>query len=143
MIKLAAAFLLLPTLVLATPVGVTYPAVITRIIDGDTVVIKATYLPKPLRPELAVRIFGVDTPEKGSRSGCVEEDAKGHAATAFTTAAINNAKNKQVSLIMWDKYGGRILGDIILDNKSLRAMLIDNGFAREYFGDVKKSWCDK
>lgn len=142
MIKLFALFLLLPTLVLSEPIGVVYPAVITRIIDGDTVVIKASYLPKPLKPELAVRIFGVDTPEKGSRSGCIEEAERGHAATDFTIAAINNAKNKQVSLIMWDKYGGRVLGDIILDGKSLRSMLINNGFAREYFGDAKKSWCN-
>jgi endonuclease YncB( thermonuclease family) len=42
----------------------------------------------------------------------------------------------------WDKYGGRVLGDVILDGKSLRQMLITNGFAREYYGEAKQSWCN-
>jgi endonuclease YncB( thermonuclease family) len=126
---------------MAEPVGVVYKAVINRIIDGDTVVIQAPYLPKPLKPEIAVRIYGVDTPEKGFRAKCPEEDAKGHAATDFTTAAIKAATKFQVLLLEWDKYGGRVLGDIILDGKSLRKMLIDQDMAREYFGDAKKPWC--
>jgi endonuclease YncB( thermonuclease family) len=133
--------LLCPLLVLAEPVGVVYDAVINRVIDGDTVVIQANYLPKPLKPEIAVRIYGVDTPEKGFRAKCAEEDAKGHAATDFTNAAVKAATKRQVSLLEWDKYGGRILGDIILDGKSLRQMLINKDMAREYFGDAKKPWC--
>ncbi len=139
--KLLLLVLLCPVLALAEPVGVVYDAVINRIIDGDTVVIQANYLPKPLKPEIAVRIYGVDTPEKGFRSKCPEEDVKGHAATDFTTAAIKASTKRQVSLLEWDKYGGRILGDIILDGKSLRKMLIDQDMAREYFGDAKKPWC--
>lgn len=135
--------LLCPMLAMAEPVGVIYDAVINRIIDGDTVVVQANYLPKPLKPEIAVRIYGVDTPEKGFRAKCKEEDDRGHAATDFTTAAIKAATKFQVSLLEWDKYGGRILGDIILDGKSLRKMLIDQDMAREYFGDAKKSWCIK
>jgi len=42
----------------------------------------------------------------------------------------------------WDKYGGRVLGDVILNGQSLRAMLIQNGFAREYYGEAKTSWCN-
>ena len=133
--------LLCPLLAMAEPVGVIYDAVINRIIDGDTVVIQAPYLPKPLKPELSVRVYGVDTPEKGFRAKCPEEDARGHAATDFTTAAIKAATKFQVSLLEWDKYGGRVLGDIILDGKSLRKMLIDQDMAREYFGDAKKPWC--
>jgi endonuclease YncB( thermonuclease family) len=44
-------------------------------------------------------------------------------------------------LYAWDKYGGRVLGDIVLDGQSLRARLIEQGFAREYYGDAKQSWC--
>lgn len=135
--------LLCPLLAIAEPVGVVYDAVINRVIDGDTVVVQANYLPKPLRPEIAVRIYGVDTPEKGFRAKCKEEDDRGHAATDFTNAAVKAATKRQVSLIEWDKFGGRILGDIILDGKSLRKMLIDQDMAREYFGDAKKSWCIK
>jgi len=139
--KYALFLLLMPILALAEPVGVVYDAVIKRVIDGDTVVIQANYLPKPLKPEIAVRIYGVDTPEKGFRSKCKEEDERGHAASDFTNAAVKTSSKQQVSLLEWDKYGGRVLGDIILDGKSLRKMLIDQDMAREYFGDAKKPWC--
>lgn len=125
-----------------TPEGVMYDATIVRVNDGDTVVIAAPYLPKPLKPELAVRIYGVDTPEKGFRAQCPSEDQRGQAATVFTKNAVIKAAKRQVVLYGWDKFGGRILGDIILDGQSLRAQLIANGFAREYFGEAKQSWCN-
>ena len=139
----ALALLALATPVLAqkTPIGVTYDATIVRTIDGDTVVIAAPYLPAPLKPELGVRIFGVDTPEKGFRGKCESEKQRGEQASVFTKNVIATAKKHQVVLYDWDKFGGRVLGDILLDGMSLRALLIKNGFAREYFGDAKQSWC--
>jgi endonuclease YncB( thermonuclease family) len=125
-----------------TPEGVMYEAVIVRVNDGDTVVIAAPFLPPPLKQELAVRIYGVDTPEKGFRAQCPSEDQRGQAATAFTKNAVNKSTKRQVILYGWDKFGGRVLGDMILDGQSLRAMLIANGFAREYFGEAKQSWCN-
>ena len=124
------------------PQGVMYDAQIVRVNDGDTVVIAAPFLPKPLKPELAVRIYGVDTPEKGFRAKCPSEDARGQAASAFTKNAVANSQQRQVVLYDWDKFGGRVLGDIILNGQSLRAMLIANGYAREYFGEAKGSWCN-
>ena len=125
-----------------TPQGVTYDAQIVRINDGDTVVIAAPFLPAPLKPELAVRVFGVDTPEKGFRAQCPQEDQRGQMATAFTKQAVAQSQKRQVILYGWDKFGGRVLGDIILNGQSLREMLIANGFARAYFGDAKQSWCN-
>jgi endonuclease YncB( thermonuclease family) len=125
-----------------TPQGVTYDAQIVRINDGDTVVIAAPFLPAPLKPELAVRIYGVDTPEKGFRAQCPQEDQRGQMATAFTKQAVAQSQKRQVILYGWDKFGGRVLGDIILNGQSLREMLIANGFARAYFGDAKQSWCN-
>ena len=136
--------LIVPVLAIAQPKqkpGVTYDAVITRVIDGDTVGIAATWLPAPLKPELSIRVFGVDTPEKGHRAACPSEAARGEAATAFTKAQINAATKRQIVLMDWDKYGGRVLGDVLLNGQSLRAMLIQNGFAREYYGEAKTSWC--
>lgn len=102
----------------------------------------APFLPAPLKPELAVRIYGVDTPEKGHRAQCAQEDARGRAATEFTKSAVASSQKRQVVLYNWDKFGGRVLGDIILDGRSLRAGLITNGFAREYYGEAKTSWCN-
>ncbi len=122
---------------------VIYDFPITRVIDGDTVAFQSTFLPPPLKQELSIRVFGVDTPEKGHRAMCPQEAQRGEAATAFTKAQINAAQKRQVALMDWDKYGGRVLGDVLLDGKSLRAMLIQNGFAREYYGEAKQSWCNK
>lgn len=125
-----------------TPQGVTYDANILRVSDGDTIVIAAPFLPQPLKPELAVRIYGVDTPEKGFRAKCPAEDAKGKAASEFTKNLVANSQKRQVTLYAWDKFGGRVLGDMILNGQSLRSQLIQNGFAREYYGESKTSWCD-
>jgi len=119
-----------------------YDFPITRVIDGDTVAFQANFLPPPLKQELSIRVFGVDTPEKGFRAQCPSEDQRGQAASAFTKNAIAKAQKRQVAIADWDKYGGRVLGDIILDGQSLRMMLIQNGFAREYYGEAKTSWCN-
>jgi endonuclease YncB( thermonuclease family) len=142
--KLLIILLLLPTFALAqkTPQGVTYDAQIIRVSDGDTIVISAPFLPAPLKPELAVRIFGVDTPEKGFRGQCESEKQRGEAASLFTKDLVSKSSKRQVVLYGWDKFGGRVLGDILLNGQSLRTMLIQNGFAREYYGDAKQSWCN-
>lgn len=127
---------------LAQKKSATYDAQILRVNDGDTVVIAAPYLPAPLKPELAVRIYGVDTPEKGFRAKCPQEEQRGQAATAFTKKAVAASTKQQVVLYEWDKFGGRVLGDLLLDGQSLRASLIANGFAREYYGEAKQSWCE-
>ena len=131
-----------PAIAQKQPTGVTYDTQIVRVTDGDTVVIAAPYLPAPLKPQLAVRIFGVDTPEKGFRAKCTSEKQRGDQASIFTKDVVKATKKHQVVLYGWDKFGGRVLGDILLDGMSLRALLIKNGFAREYYGDAKQSWCN-
>lgn len=140
-IALALIALAAPAFAQKTPVGATYDAKVLRASDGDTVVVEALWVPAPIKKEIAVRVFGVDTPEKGGRAKCPAEDAKGQAASAFTKKMIAEAKTIQYVLYDWDKFGGRVLGDILIDGKSLRAQLITNGFAREYFGEAKQSWC--
>ena len=115
---------------------------ITRVIDGDTVAFEAKFLPAPLKQELSIRVYGVDTPEKGFRGQCDKEKAAGEAASKFTKQLIKQATEVKIAIAKWDKFGGRVLGDVILDGKSLRAQLIDNGYAREYYGDKKESWCE-
>lgn len=131
-----------PAIAQKTPTGVTYDATIVRVSDGDTVVVEAKWIPAPMKPQIAVRIFGVDTPEKGFRAQCPAEDAKGLAASAFTKDLVAKATKIQYTLYDWDKFGGRVLGDLILNGKSLREQLITNGYARPYFGDAKQSWCN-
>ena len=139
------ALLLLPCLASGAPkekAGVTYDVILTRVIDGDTVAFQANWLPEPLKKELSIRVFGVDTPEKSFRAKCPSEAARGEAATAFTKQLINASTKRQIIMMDWDKYGGRVLGDVLLDGKSLRQQLIAQGFAREYYGEAKTSWCE-
>ena len=124
------------------PAGVTYVVDILRVVDGDTVAFKADFLPAPLKKELSIRVYGVDTPEKGFRAKCPSEEQRGQAASAFTKELVTVAKKRQIVLYDWDKYGGRVLGDVILDGYSLRSLLISKGFAREYYGEAKQSWCN-
>ena len=120
----------------------TYDAQILRVSDGDTIVISAPFLPAPLKPELAVRIYGVDTPEKGFRAQCPQEDQRAQLASKYTSQLIAQGGKIQVTLYAWDKFGGRVLGDITVNGQSVRDGLIKNGLAREYYGDAKQSWCN-
>ena len=142
LIALAVLAFATPAVAQKAPAGVTYDATIVRASDGDTIVIAAPYLPAPLKPEIAVRIYGVDTPEKSFRAKCESEKVRGEQASVFTKDVIAATKKHQVVLYGWDKFGGRVLGDIILDGMSLRDLLIKNSFAREYFGEAKTSWCN-
>lgn len=146
-IIIACIIALLPTMALAqkapkTPESKVYDFEITRIIDGDTVEFRADFLPAPLKPVLSIRVYGVDTPEKGWRGQCDKEKALGEAASKFTTKLLKEAKTVQIAIMEWDKFGGRVLGDVIIDGKSLTKLLIENGYAREYYGDKKVSWCN-
>jgi endonuclease YncB( thermonuclease family) len=136
--------LMLPTQAIAQKQiqGVVHDFKVTKVKDGDTVEIEAKFLPAPLKPVLSVRIYGVDTPEKGKRAQCPAEAQRGEMATKFTQQAVANAKEIKVVLYAWDKFGGRVLGDFMLDGQSLRQALIANNLAREYYGEAKQSWCN-
>jgi len=113
---------------------------ITRVIDGDTVEVQVNFLPKELGDKLKLRVWGVDTPEKGFRAHSEKEAELGLKSSEFTKNLISNAKEIKIDVIMWDKFGGRILGDVIIDGHSLRKLLLDNGYAREYYGTKKEVW---
>lgn len=120
---------------------VTYNWKPIKVLDGDTVKFEAPWVPKPLKQEISVRVLGIDTPEKKPRNKCDQEDELAQKASKFTKDKIANAKSIQVKVEDWDKYGGRILGHIIIDNKSISDELIENGLARPYHGEAKSSWC--
>lgn len=118
-----------------------YPYEVVRVIDGDTVEVKAPFLPSPLKPVLSVRVNSVDTPEKAPRAACQKEADLAVQASAFTRKALKDAKQVQIEIKGWDKYGGRVLGDVYYDGKWLSEQLISNGFAVPYFGAKKQGWC--
>jgi endonuclease YncB( thermonuclease family) len=130
------ALLLSATCATATPYD------ITRVIDGDTVEIAVDFLPSPLPPKLSIRVMGIDTPEKAPRAQCDAEAELAKKASAFTKNAVANALEVDIKILKWDKYGGRVLGDVYLDHQSLAESLVSAGLARHYKGDAKQSWCE-
>lgn len=127
--------------VLAAPVAAEQYK-IQRVIDGDTVEIAVGFLPDPLPPKLSIRVLGVDTPEKAPRAQCEAEAKKAAEASAFTKAKVALAQSVEIEIKSWDKYGGRVLGHVLLDGHSLSEMLIEAGLARPYKGEAKTSWCN-
>ncbi|MDE0718074.1 MAG: thermonuclease family protein [Rhodospirillaceae bacterium] len=117
----------------------------TRVIDGDTVAVDASANFPPELSRLRVRLRGVDTPEKGWRAKCPSEKKAGQAATAFTRRQIDVAKRKDRQIVVrdpkWGKYGGRVIADLVLDGKSLSALLIDAGHGRPYRHGKRQNWC--
>ena len=111
-----------------------------RVIDGDTIAILKNKPDLSSLP-ISIRILDIDTPEiKGK---CEAEKAKAKEAKLFVQKLINDPKNKITYKIAgWDKYGGRVLGDVFVNGKSLSELMIAKGLAREYHGEAKSSWCD-
>ncbi len=115
---------------------------VTRVIDGDTVEFKAPFLIPELGQSLKLRVLGVDTPEKGKSAKCSKEEQMSLRAKLFTEQQISNGKKVTIQIKSWDKYGGRVLGDVIIDGKSLSQMLIENKYAVHYNGKgAKNDWC--
>lgn len=114
---------------------------ITRVVDGDTVEFEAKWLPSELGNTLKLRIWGIDTPEKGWRGKCEYEKELGQKASDFVSDLVYNGKKFEIILKKWGKFGGRVLGDFYVDGVSVRELLLENGLAREYYGDRKVSWC--
>jgi endonuclease YncB( thermonuclease family) len=138
MLKLLSLFLfLISSSAFANP----YDFRVVRVLDGDTVEFDAPFLPKELKQVLKLRIEGVDTPEKGRLGKCEYERQRAEAATRFTQQQVARATQHQIIILGWDKYGGRVIGDLLLDGKSLKEMLLIAKYAMPYDGKRKTGWC--
>jgi endonuclease YncB( thermonuclease family) len=117
---------------------------VLRIVDGDSLEIANEFLPQELK--LFVRIKGIDTPEKAPRAKCEKENILAQKASNYTKNSIEKAqKNHQkitFSEIKWDKYGGRIVAKVMIDDNDLGQELVRSGLARVYNGEKKKTWCN-
>jgi endonuclease YncB( thermonuclease family) len=116
-----------------------------RVVDGDTV----AYWPVPALPApldahpLSVRVRGVDCPESGARARCAWEAERGAAATQRAAEFLAGDATAVVTVCGWDKYGGRVLGDVVrLDGLRLSAALLVDGLCEPYNGrGARRAWC--
>lgn len=117
-----------------------YQYEISRVIDGDTVEIVIPNLPKELK-KIKLRIYGIDSPESGSLAKCDQEKKLGIKAKQYTKEIINNAADIGFTIKGWDKYGGRIIGDLIINGRNFGDLILQEQLARPYYGGKKQSWC--
>lgn len=108
-------------------------------IDGDTIRTHLN-LPAPLN-RVSIRILGIDTPEKGKRAKCAREAMLADKATYATKQLTANSTTMLVRNMKWDKYGGRIVGEVWINSINIGQALIAQGVAVPYDGGKKQSWC--
>lgn len=121
----------------------TSPLYILEAVDGDTLRLHVTGLPDPLGSELLLRLHGIDAPEL-FKPKCVAEARHAHEAHAFVRSLLNEATH--VRLCSWDKYGGRVQGDVILlrggGGALLSQRLVQEGWALPWSGrGPHPDWC--
>jgi len=116
---------------------------VVRVIDGDSIVVEAKWLPNELDDTISIRLFGIDTPERGWRARCDRERELAEEVTSYVEGLLIGNPSVEVVLSGWDKFGGRVLGDFVIGNTSLARMLLDKNYAQPYTGSgPKPSWCE-
>ncbi len=114
---------------------------IEEIYDGDTVKIIVLLSDTPVR--FSLRILGIDTPEiKHSEGRLPQEHAAAVKVRDYIRSLFANTNLiAKVRIHEWDKYGGRVLGDLFLPTgESVSHILVSGGWARPYNGEKKKGW---
>ncbi|WP_428413098.1 thermonuclease family protein [Pararhizobium sp.] len=122
-----------------------YVAVLERIIDADTQVYQVGIWPG-LTQEIAIRIDGIDTPEKRRPANCSDGGAAEKALAEEATEYVSDLIQPGAQVLLLDvslgKFAGRALAQIrLVDGRDLGALLIDEGYAVAYDGGTKTDWC--
>lgn len=121
---------------LAGPVKATF----VSCYDGDTCRFNVVLWPG-ITAHTAVRVRGIDTPEIAGK--CGSEKSAAAEARDFIVTRLSAAQLVQLTDIEPDKYAGRVIANIMLDGQSAAEMMISSGYAREYDGGSRDSWCDR
>lgn len=111
-----------------------YKCTILEVIDGDTIKVDIDAGFNICIKKLNVRLSGIDTPE--SKTTDVVEKTFGLASKAIVQQLLPVGSTQIVQTTIDDKYG-RLLGDFLIDGKSLCQLLITDGYAVEYHGQNK------
>ena len=108
---------------------------ITKIVDGDTIdaIIDLGF---DILHSARIRLYGIDTPE--SRTRDLEEKKYGLLAKKFLTKCLKTDKPIILRTHKEEKGKfGRILGEIIIDEKNINTHMIESYHAVPYRGQSK------
>jgi len=113
-----------------------YNAKLKRVVDGDTLDCEVD-LGFEVWIHQRVRMFGINTPESRTRDLWEKELGLNAKKRLLELVPINfvlqthkDAKGKF----------GRILGEILVDDKNINQVLVNEGHAVEYHGGSKPNW---
>lgn len=112
-------------------------AAVVRVVDGDTVKVRLLDPMPDLFMYQSIRLRHCDTPELGDKRP--EVAALAREARAFMKARITPGMRLTLSDVGRDKYGGRLVADIVVDGEDLCRSLLDAGLAVPYEGG-RKTW---
>ena len=115
-----------------------YNVKVTRVVDGDTVDVTVD-LGFSIHHKARVRMMGIDTPESRTRN--LEEKALGLASKARLKELL---KGQKVRLECTKEKGkfGRILGALWVGDVNINDQLVEEGYARPYWGGKKVPWVE-
>jgi endonuclease YncB( thermonuclease family) len=113
-----------------------YNCKVEKVVDGDTVDVVLD-LGFDILHKCRVRLYGIDTPESRTRNK--DEKARGKMAGAFLKEAIEDGEKVVIQTKLKDSKGkyGRVLGDVVVDNKNINQMMIKCHLAVAYYGQSK------
>lgn len=109
---------------------------VVKVRDGDTFVINISNIPDVFGSEIAVRIRGIDTPEKNDSRENIKKIAL--EAHRELEKLLLSAKNIELYDLGRDKYF-RLLASVKADGVDVGQYLIRKGLAKKYNGG-KKQW---
>lgn len=112
-------------------------ATLESVIDGDTLLVTAHPWPQHAVSVL-VRLRGIDAPELRSKCPAIRVEAERARATMLAYFTEDTGGRLELSNISGDKYFGRVVADVTLENgASPAALLLAAGLARPYDGGHK------
>ncbi len=118
--------------------GLSYPAEVVRVIDGDTFEARVRVWPG-LDVDTKVRLRGIDAAELHAR--CSSELVQAQAARTALEAMLA-AGGVMLSRVGIDKFGGRVDASVSTRGTAdVSAALLAQGFARSYGGGKRGGWC--
>lgn len=118
-------------------------ATIDEVYDGDTIFVILSEFPDDLS-RIGIRVLGIDTGELNWRAQCDAELEAGEESKRYLIEElIMDAEYVVLSNYRWDKYGGRMLADVLVNGWDIGHWMLEEGGAIEYWGGTKTSpWCE-
>ncbi len=137
LLMITGVFTTLPAALAKDRIAGPIPAIVERVVDGDTVKVRAKiWLEQEL--QVSVRLAGVDAPEL-FRPKCEGEKERARAAKSFVEAFFADG-HTTLFAIERDKYAGRVVARMTnSDGDDLSSAMVDHNHAVRA---SRGKWCD-